>query len=208
MAEISVRKGMPSVQLDQQEFKRRYLTRFYDPAFDALKPEIDRIADVAWKCYEDYNKSPRTRKAGPGFADPNYDLPVEWLAASEAVQAAERKHKDPASPSRILLVNGSSRSEHTCPGEMSKTFRLVDHRQTGDRREPRLRSRSHRPVASRFRIRPRDLSLQGLRLDRGAAVSLALQLLPQPRARPGRRLDERDLSEMGGGARRHDRDAR
>lgn len=125
MAEISVRKGMPSVQLDQQEFKRRYLTRFYDPAFDALKPEIDRIADVAWKSYEDYNKSPRTRKAGPGFADPNYDLPLEWLAASEAVQVAERRHKDPASPSRILLVNGSSRSEHTCPGEMSKTFRLV-----------------------------------------------------------------------------------
>ena len=125
MADIEIRKGMPSVQLDKQEFKRRYLARFYDPAFDALKPEIDKIAEVAWKSYEDYNKSPRTRKAGPGFADPNYDLSVEWLETRAAIEAAERKQKEPKSPSRILLVNGSSRSEHTCPGEMSKTFRLV-----------------------------------------------------------------------------------
>jgi multimeric flavodoxin WrbA len=116
---------MPGVQLDKQEFKRRYLARFYDPAFEPLKPEIDRIAEVAWKSYEDYNKSPRTRKAGPGFADPNYDLSVEWLETRAAIEAAERKQKDPKSASRILLVNGSSRSEHTCPGEMSKTFRLI-----------------------------------------------------------------------------------
>jgi multimeric flavodoxin WrbA len=29
-------------------------------------------------------------------------------------------------PSRILVVNGSSRSDQTCPGEMSKTWRLAD----------------------------------------------------------------------------------
>ena len=125
MADVEIRKGMPSVQLDKQEFKRRYLARFYDPAFEALKPEIDKIAEVAWKSYEDYNKNPRTRKAGPDFADPNYDLSIEWLETRAAIEAAERKQQDQKSPSRILLVNGSSRSEHTCPGEMSKTFRLV-----------------------------------------------------------------------------------
>lgn len=26
---------------------------------------------------------------------------------------------------RVLLINGSPRSEHTCPGEMSKTWRLL-----------------------------------------------------------------------------------
>src|SRR5258708_19685636 len=31
----------------------------------------------------------------------------------------------PQSSSRILIVNGSSRSDQTCPGEMSKTYRLV-----------------------------------------------------------------------------------
>src|ERR1051326_5805339 len=107
MADIEIRRSMPSVQLDKQEFKRRYLARFYDPAFDALKPEIDKIAEVAWKSYEDYNKSPRTRKAGPGFADPNYDLSVEWLETRAAIEAAERKQQDPKSPLRILLVNGS-----------------------------------------------------------------------------------------------------
>ena len=29
-------------------------------------------------------------------------------------------------PSRILLINGSPRSEHTCPAEMSKTYRLLE----------------------------------------------------------------------------------
>jgi multimeric flavodoxin WrbA len=125
MADITVRRGMPSVELDKAEFKRRFLTRFYDPAFEAAKPEIDKIADIAWQAYHDYNKSPRTRKAGPGFADPDYDLSVEWLAARDAIIEAEKQQKDPAAPSRILLVNGSSRSEHTCPGEMSKTYRLV-----------------------------------------------------------------------------------
>jgi multimeric flavodoxin WrbA len=125
MADINVRKGMPSVQLDKQEFKKRFLAKFYDPEFEKLKPELDKIADTAWKGYDDYNKSPRTRKAGEGFADPNYDLSVEWLQARADIQAAQSRHKDPKSLPRILLVNGSSRSEHTCPGEMSKTYRLV-----------------------------------------------------------------------------------
>ena len=45
-----------------------------DPAFDALADELDRVADVAWDGYSNSRKSPRTRKAGPGFADPDYDL--------------------------------------------------------------------------------------------------------------------------------------
>ena len=38
---------------------------------------------------------------------------------------AERWHSAPESPSRILLVCGAARTDQTCPGEMSKTFRLV-----------------------------------------------------------------------------------
>ena len=125
MAEVNVRKGMPSVQLDKDEFKKRFRTRFFDPIYQPLTEEIDKIAEAAWKGYDDYNKSPRTRKAGPGFADPDYDLSVEWLAARDAIMAAERRHKDAKSPSRILIVNGSSRSDQSCPGEMSKTWRMV-----------------------------------------------------------------------------------
>jgi hypothetical protein len=65
-----------------------------------------------------------TPKAGPGYADPDYDLAVEWIEASRRIQEAERRQKDPASPSRILLINGAARSEHTCSGESSKSWRL------------------------------------------------------------------------------------
>lgn len=125
MAKINVRTGMPSVQLDRQEFKKRFLARFYDPDFEPLASQLDAIADAAWKTYDEYHKSPRTRKAGPGFADPDFDLPIEWLETRAAIEAAERRHKAPNSPSRVLIVNGSSRNDQTCPGEISKTFRLA-----------------------------------------------------------------------------------
>jgi multimeric flavodoxin WrbA len=120
------RKGMPSPRLDEAEFKRRFRTQFQDQAFDPLQEELDRIAHAAWTAYEQSRKSPRTRKAGPGFADPNYDLAVDWIAAHEAVKSARQRHDDSSSPASILLINGSSRSEHTCPGEMSKSFRLAE----------------------------------------------------------------------------------
>jgi multimeric flavodoxin WrbA len=123
---VDVRKGMPSTELGEEEFARRYRARFYDPAFAPLAPDIDRLVEVAWHAYEDSRKAPRTHPAGPGYADPDYALSDEWRAASHAVREAERRQKDAASPSRILLINGAGRSEHTCPGEMSKTFRLAN----------------------------------------------------------------------------------
>jgi multimeric flavodoxin WrbA len=126
MADVTVRKGMPDVALDKAEFSRRFRERFYDPAFDSVAGEIDRIVDVAWHVYDDYHKSPRKRPAGPGHADPTFELPIEWIATRDAIAAAESRQKSSEGPSRILLVNGSSRSDQTCPGEVSKTFRLVE----------------------------------------------------------------------------------
>jgi multimeric flavodoxin WrbA len=125
MAPIDVRKGMPSVELSREEFEQRYRSRFADPAFKPLQRELDAIIAAAWDGYSNSRKSPVTRKAGPGFADPDYDLSVDWLAAREAILAAQRRHDDRDEIPRILLINGSSRSEHTCPGEMSKSWRLV-----------------------------------------------------------------------------------
>jgi multimeric flavodoxin WrbA len=45
--------------------------------------------------------------------------------ARDAMLDAQRGHDDRGAPPRVLLVNASPRSEHTCPGEMSKTWRLV-----------------------------------------------------------------------------------
>jgi multimeric flavodoxin WrbA len=123
--DLTPRKGMPSPRLSRDEFRQRYLRQFVDPAFARLGGEIDAIEAVAWDAYAASRKAPVTRKAGPEFADPDYDLSVDWIEAHDAIAAARRRHDDVAAHSRILLVNGSPRSEHTCPGEMSKSWRLL-----------------------------------------------------------------------------------
>lgn len=119
------RTGQGDVKLSRADFARRLTERFSDPAFDALKPEIDRIVELAWRNYDEYHKSPRKRAAGPGFADPAFELPVEWLETRAAIERARERHRDPATPSRVLLVCGAARHDQTCPGEMSKSFRLA-----------------------------------------------------------------------------------
>ncbi|HET7797328.1 MAG TPA: flavodoxin family protein, partial [Nevskia sp.] len=39
--------------------------------------------------------------------------------------AAAQRQADPASASRVLVINGATRNDGTCPGEMSKSFRLA-----------------------------------------------------------------------------------
>lgn len=121
----AVRTGQGSVALTRKEFTARFAEQFYDPAFATVQTQIDAVAAVAWQGYHEYRKSPRERPAGRGFADPTFALPVEWLETRRRLQRAERRQKDPKSRSRILIVCGASRSDQTCPGEMSKSFRLV-----------------------------------------------------------------------------------
>jgi len=120
-----VRKGQGDVKLTREEFERRLRERFYDQEFQHVHREIDAIVSVAWSAYDQYRKSPRTRKAGPGFADPEFELPIEWLETRERIEQAEREQKDASRPGRVLLVCGAARHDQTCPGEMSKTFRLA-----------------------------------------------------------------------------------
>lgn len=120
-----VRKGQGSVALSREEFGRRFRERFQDPAFDAVREQIDAVIDVAWDGYHAYRKSPRKRPAGPEFTKPDFELPEEWLETRRRLLLAEKRQKDPTGPSRILLICGAARSDETCPGEMSKSFRLV-----------------------------------------------------------------------------------
>lgn len=125
MAAPEVRKGMPPVKLSREEFEQRYRRRYVDPAFRPLQRELDAIVAAAWDAYSHSRKAPLTRKAGPGFADPDYEIAVDWLDAREAILQAQRRHDDADAPQRVLVINGSARSEHSCPGEMSKSWRLV-----------------------------------------------------------------------------------
>jgi multimeric flavodoxin WrbA len=83
-----------------------------------------RLEEIAWNNYVDSRKAPVTRKAGPEFADPDYDLSVEWIAARERIRQAEARQKDASAPSRVLVICAAARNDGTCPCELSKTFRL------------------------------------------------------------------------------------
>ncbi|MGD9657428.1 MAG: flavodoxin family protein [Methylocystis sp.] len=122
----SPRKGMPDPTLDELQFRQRFASQFRDPAFNPLGAELERIASAAWDAYTNARKSPLTVKAGEEFADPEFELASDWLGAYRAIEVARLRHDDPSGPTRLLLVNGSSRSEHTCPGEMSKSWRLAE----------------------------------------------------------------------------------
>ena len=120
-----VRKGQAPDWLPREEFRKRFMESFYDPAFDKEKEAIARLEEIAWEGYKEERKAPRTVKAGPGFARPDYDLSAQWVETRDRLLAAEKRQKDAATPSRVLVVCGSSRNDGTCPGEMSKTFRLA-----------------------------------------------------------------------------------
>src|SRR5437763_13661824 len=81
---------MPSVELPREELEKRFRSRFADPAFSPLQREIDAIVEAAWDGYRNSRKAPVTHKAGTGFADPVYEISVDWPAASHAGLAAQR----------------------------------------------------------------------------------------------------------------------
>ena len=96
-----------------------------DPAFRAEDVAISRVEEIAWQAYEEGRKAPVTRKAGPGYADPDYDLSVEWLDTKGKIEKAQARWGEATTNSRVLLVCGSARNDGTCPGEISKTFRMI-----------------------------------------------------------------------------------
>jgi multimeric flavodoxin WrbA len=119
------RKGQaPKWPMPRKEFRVRFMRNFYDPAFEAEREALKRLEAIAWDGYKEDRKAPRTSKAGPGFADPKYDLSDEWRATRDRLIAAEKRQKKKSTRSRVLVICGSSRNDGTCPGEMSKTYRL------------------------------------------------------------------------------------
>ena len=122
---IEIRKGQAPSQLDRPQFSRRFRAAFEDPAFRVEDAAITRLEDVAWQAYAEGRKSPVTRKAGPGYADPDYDLSIDWIAAKERIDAAQNRWADASTPSRVLVICGSARNDGTCPGEISKSFRMA-----------------------------------------------------------------------------------
>lgn len=109
----------------RQEFGERFRQRFVDPAFDPEREALGRLEQIAWEAFQQGRKAPLTVKAGPGFADPGYDLSREWRELKLRLQQAQARWADRAAPSRVLIINASPRNDGSCPGEISKTWRLA-----------------------------------------------------------------------------------
>ncbi len=122
---IEIRKGQAPAPLVRSEFSARFRASFIDAAFRAEDPSISRLEEIAWGAYMEGRKAPFTQKAGAGYADPDYELSTEWVSTKKRLEAAQLHWSDPSATSRVLLVCGSARNDGTCPGEISKTFRLL-----------------------------------------------------------------------------------
>ena len=125
MTPIQIRKGQAPDHLARAEFSVRFRASFVDPAFRAEDKAVARLEAIAWQAYTEGRKAPFTQKASSGYFDPEYDLSTEWIATKQRIDAAQLRWADSASPSRVLLICGSARNDGTCPGEISKTFRLL-----------------------------------------------------------------------------------
>ena len=123
---IELRKGQAPPRLVRSEFSKRFRATFIDPAFRVEDESIARLEEIAWLAYTDGRKAPFTQKAGPGYVDPEYELSIEWMDTKRRLDDAQQRWSDPTTPSRVLLICGSARNDGTCPGEISKSFRLVE----------------------------------------------------------------------------------
>lgn len=118
------RKGQAKDYQSREQFRHLFHQLFFDPSFSEEAEALTRIEEIAWRNYRGSHKAPKTREAGTGFTDPTYQLSEEWLTARADIEAAAERQRNPASPSRALVICASARNDGTCPGEMSKSYRM------------------------------------------------------------------------------------
>lgn len=96
-----VRKGQLDVGLSKAEFARRFQVNFFDPRFARTPDALETLTEIAWRNYQDDRKAPRTVAAGRRFADPAYELSVEWLAARRLSPALRHARGSVPRPPRL-----------------------------------------------------------------------------------------------------------
>lgn len=77
---VEIRKGQTPAPIECAEFGVRFRASYSDTAYRDKDQSIARLEVIAWAAYTEGRKAPFTQKAGPGYADPDYDLPTEWIA--------------------------------------------------------------------------------------------------------------------------------
>ena len=106
----TVRKGQAPAQLSRASFRKHFQRSYFDPAYDTERVSLARLEQIAWEAYDEGRKAPLTRKAGAQFADPNYELSVEWLETRDRLRKAAAKQKKPAKACGGRFPTGSTGS--------------------------------------------------------------------------------------------------
>ena len=123
---VDVRKGQGDVKLTREEFERRLRERFYDPAFDDGRApdrgrDRGRVEGLRRVPQEPAHAEGRTRVSPIRISS----CRSNGSRRASAFTTPQRQQNDASRGSRVLLVCGAARHDQTCPGEMSKTFRLA-----------------------------------------------------------------------------------
>src|SRR6476661_10106134 len=87
------RLGQAPEKVDRTEFHLRFMRSFADPAFQPAQEALAQVEQIAWENYTASHKAPFTEKAGPAYADPDYDLSTEWREASERLKQVDAWQK-------------------------------------------------------------------------------------------------------------------
>ena len=143
MAKPAVRRQTEWVPLTKEQFRERFFARFYDPAFDGVRRELEKVFEKAWDGYIVYRKSPRKRPAGKGYADPKFELPVEWL---EDPRDDRRRGEAPEGPEVAVAHPDRQRLD----AQRAHLSRARSRRRGASRSTRRRRSRRCRATRSIF----------------------------------------------------------
>ena len=87
---IQIRREQAPARLERTEFGVRFRASFVDPAFRAEDRSIAKLEEIAWQAYAEGRKAPFTQDAGAGYADPGYQLSIEWVATRKRIDDAQR----------------------------------------------------------------------------------------------------------------------
>ena len=175
--------------------------------FAAKTRRIDRLEAIAWDAYSEGRKAPITRKAGPGLRRSRL-RPLGRVDRDPRAPRSRRRRPGPIRRRRRARSSSAARRATTAPARARSRRPFASPAWSSEvLGEREGRGRLPRPQPAHLRLRPPHPSVQGLRVDGDAALPLAVQLLSEPFARPGQRLDERDLRALGRGARDRHRHA-
>ena len=137
-----IRTGQEPAPLTREQFHERFNVRFYDPAFEAEREAKTRLEAIAWEAMQEGRKSPITQPAGRGFADPGYEVSVQWLDTRKRLQAEQKRWIDRDPPGAVLLVPVAE------PAEIDDRPRGLRRRRQSrpddDPRQARGRGQAHR----------------------------------------------------------------